>query len=145
MRNNMIIATIICSCLLLMLVSCAGVRGTVVAAKVDKPVSFTPCVFDAKGSIIKSEPKDTLKHFKLEKCYTGMLFTIISLDGAVDISDELNQEITSVQGDAIVNLTLETKGDNWAFFSALIPIIPSALYVDIQGDVVRLQPEPGVK
>ena len=137
MRNVYKIKYFICFCIVLMFFGCAGVRGSIVANNIDKPVSFTPYVFDTNGSIIEAKPKDTLKHFQIEKCYLGMLFTIISIDGEIDIAEDLNQEIANVNGDAIVNLTIETKGDGWSFFSVLIPIIPSALFVDIQGDVVR--------
>jgi hypothetical protein len=133
-------------CLALISASCAGVKCSMKADRIDQPISFTPCVYGATGNVIRVSEKDMLKHFKIEKRFWAMLWRNLDItQNDWDISDELSREISSVNGDAIVNLTVLSRGDWWWYFSSLLPIIPDAHTIIVEGDVVRVQPVAGTK
>jgi hypothetical protein len=133
-------------CLVLALASCAGVKCSVKAPRVDQPVSFTPCVFDTKGVVFHASEKDTLKHFVIRKHCWAMLWRLVNLThNDLDLSDALSQEITGAGGDAIVNLTVHSQGDCLWFFTWPVPIIPSYHLILVEGDVVRLPREASGK
>ncbi|MCX5698765.1 MAG: hypothetical protein NTX01_03620 [Candidatus Omnitrophica bacterium] len=133
-------------CLAFMLTSCAGVKCSINADRVDHPVSFTPCVYGAAGNVMRVSKQDTLKHFKIYKRCWAMLWRSVNItNNNWDISDKLTREMSSVNGDAIVNMTVLSQGDWWWYFSSLLPIIPDYHTIVIEGDVVRLQSEAKVK
>lgn len=128
------------SCACLLMTSCAGVNCGVRASRIDQPVSFTPCVYDAGATVVKVADEDALKHFKIRKRFWAMLWGNVDLtDNDWDLSDELSQEIESVDGDAIVNLTIVSQGDWLWFISSLLPIIPDYHTITIEGDVARVR------
>jgi len=125
-----------------LLTSCAGAKCTVSASKIDQPVSFTPCVFNHQGTIIKAKPEQILKHFKIKKSFWAMLYRSINLTSkSWDISELLSSQMAEVQGNAIVNLTIKLRGEGYWYLSCLVPVIPDVHTVLIEGDVALIPTE----
>ncbi|MFH0975323.1 MAG: hypothetical protein V1874_06035 [Spirochaetota bacterium] len=55
-----------------------------------------------------------------------------------DLSEDLIKEMKNANGNAIVNLTIKAYNDWLWLLTSLIPILPNYVYVEIEGDVVRL-------
>lgn len=134
------------ACLVSLSISCAGVRASMKAEHIDVPVSFTPFVYDAAGNAIGEEDYNILKQFVIKKRFWAMLWRNVDLSqNDWDLSKVLNREVSSVDGDAIVNMTVLSKG-GWSWcFSSLIPIIPDYHDVIVEGDVIRLKSEVKLK
>ena len=122
--------------------SCAGVKCSLKADSMAQPVSFTPCVYGRTGKIVRTSEQDVLKHFKIKKRLWAMLWRTVNLtQNNWDLSNELAGEISSVKGDAVVNLTVRSISGWWWYASSNIPILPDFLTIVVEGDVVRMPPE----
>jgi hypothetical protein len=118
--------------------SCAGVKCAVKADRIAHPVSYTPCVYDAKGAIVRATPQQVVGHFKLKKTFWAVLWRNCSLTAPEwDISDDLTREVGAVQGNAVVNMTVFSQGDWWWYASSLLPVLPDYHTVVVEGDVAR--------
>jgi hypothetical protein len=119
--------------------SCAGAKCTVQATQVTQPVSYTSCVLNKEGRIIKVNEQQIVKHFKIQKEFWTMLYKLVKLtDKDWDISEELKKQLAESNGNAIVNVTVSLTGHAYWYFSALIPIIPSYQTVVIEGDIAKI-------
>ena len=131
--------TVFVSALALGLVSCAGVRCKVTASRIDQPVSFTPCVYNATGAVIRAQADSFRKHFRIKKLCWAMLWRTVNLtDNNWDLSAELERILAEEKGNAIVNLTVYSQGDLLWYFSSLLPIIPDYHWLVVEGDVAAL-------
>jgi len=118
--------------------SCAGVKCAVKADQIPQPVSFTPCVYDAKGEVLHVSPQQVVRHFKHEKWFWAMMWRSCSLTTPEwDLSDALSKEIAEVQGQAVVNMTVNFRSDWLWYVTALVPIIPDYQVVVVEGDIAR--------
>lgn len=127
-------------------ISCAGVRFSVKADHIDEPVSFTPCVFDQSGRIIRPAEREAPRHFQIKRRFWAMLFSSVNLTrNDWDLSDELVREISETNGDAIVNMTVTSQKSPWWLFSIIVPFIPNYQTVVVEGDVVQVHPETAAR
>jgi len=141
--SRMILNVICVAGIAVMSTSCAGVKCSMKAESIDQPISFTPCVYGATGNVICVTEQDTLKHFRIKKRFWAMLWRNVNLtQNAWDISEDLTREISAVNGDAVVNMTVLSRGDWWWYLSSLLPILPNSHTIVVEGDVVRLNLEP---
>lgn len=119
--------------------SCAGVKCTLKSDQIKQPVSFTPCVYDEKGHIVKASPDQIKAHFKFKRHFWAMLWRSYALtDPDWDLSESLKSELSRANGDAVVNMTVRTHDDGMMFFvTYVVPIIPNCQTVTVEGDVAR--------
>jgi len=122
--------------------SCAGVKCSLKSDQVKQPVSFTPFVYDEKGNIVEATPDQIKAHFKFKKHFWAMLWRSYALtDPDWELSENLKNELSRANGDAIVNMTVRTHDDGMMFFvTYLMPIIPNCQTVTVEGDVARFSP-----
>ena len=125
----------------MIMAGCAGATCHVTANSVSQPVSYTPCVFDASGRIVKTTPQEVVRHVMFSKCNWTMLWMSVPLNNKNwDISTNLNQMLGQTPGDAVVNVTVTAEScdilDAW--LAGLVPVIPSYSRVTVQGDIVRI-------
>ncbi len=136
-----LIALLMC---LLLLSSCAGGRMAINAKQAEFPISATPYLHTSSGETTNSY--QTLTHFKTSFSRWSVFWTIIPFSAyEKDVSMELDNLIKKHEGNAIVNLT--AKPDLHAlnlflqfFIGTFIPVIPSAITIYVEGDVVRYEP-----
>jgi hypothetical protein len=67
------------------------------------------------------------------------------LTPTTDISNEVNAQVAAAGGDAIVQLTIVTRAcalDYFVFPFGILPFWPSCVLVDVNGDIVRVEPRP---
>jgi hypothetical protein len=130
---------------IILLSGCAGGKCRITAKSVVHPVSCTPCVFDSAGRIRTAQSADVVEHFEISKTRWTMFWTACPLNGGEwDISNEINAKLNKSPGNAIVNVRVKVRGCdflNW-YLAALVPIIPSYVHMDVQGDIVRIPDAP---
>jgi hypothetical protein len=118
--------------------SCAGVKCSVKADQIAYPISYTPCVYDATGAVVRAGPQQVVGHFRLKKTFWAMMWRSVSLtEPTWDISADLAREIASAKGNAVVNMTIVSQGDWWWYVTPLMPVLPDYHTVVIEGDVAR--------
>lgn len=117
----------------------------IAAPSAHKPVSASGTVWDA--GLAPRRPDDGLRvvqHFHLEESHWSCFWGLLPLQRRLhDISDALNQQLEQWQGDAIVNLTVETKPrPGLVALLSWIPLTPIVSTAIVEGDVVRAAQTP---
>lgn len=120
--------------------SCTMVNCRIEAENVEKPLSYTPCVYDSKGRVIECSEKNIIEHFKTKKRVWAILWGTVNFSGKEwDISEEMENKILKADGDAIVNMTVDSQSDWWWYISSFIPIMPNYNLIVIEGDIVSVK------
>ncbi|MHC4592687.1 MAG: hypothetical protein ACYS8L_08350 [Planctomycetota bacterium] len=116
---------------------CAGSGCRITAASVEQPVSLTKVLFDSRGDVVFPGQEQVLGHFSFGWRNWSILWLVPLNSRRRDISDRLRREIESRSGDAIINLTVTATTDAWyKWLAAWVPVIPTYVYIQIEGDVV---------
>lgn len=112
----------------------------IVAPSAQKPVSASGTVWDA--GLAPRRPDEGLQvvqHFRLEESHWSWFWGLVPLQSRRhDISGALNQQLDDWQGDAIVNLMVETQQrPGWVILVSWMPLAPIVSTAIVEGDVVR--------
>lgn len=124
------------------LVSCAGSRASVNFERAEFPISMSRAVPDVEGRILSTEDQEVVGHFTASKRGWSVLWTLINLSD-IDFSEDVNNQVRSAAGDAIVNVTISAELPTFPdeipglFFLHWLPIWPGSVRVDLDGDIVR--------
>ena len=124
---------------LFIVTGCAGSRSQITAPSVKYPVSLSPAIRNVDGEIIMENDLVKVGEFYYQYKTGYMLWTVIPLSQSkYDISNALNEQITKVGGDAIVNLTIKNYGDHMICFTSMLSLglLPSYSLIKITGDIV---------
>ncbi|MHC4591884.1 MAG: hypothetical protein ACYS8L_04210 [Planctomycetota bacterium] len=128
-------------CVAMLLSGCAGARCHISADTIGYPVSLSSAVFDRAGNVVVIGSGDSREvgHFAFTFRSWSTLFTLVPLSNRnVDLSDRLRQEVEARSGDAIVNLTVRATNNAWWMITALIPIAPAYVTIEVEGNVVSI-------
>lgn len=141
MKTKMAVALTVSACAL---AGCAGARTSVVANGAAYPVSMSPAVRNADGSLVARGQRRVVAKFESDSTAWGMFYSAIKLDPRTDLSRAINRQVHKAHGDAIVNLRVATSYCPLDFFPLLnwLPIWPGCTNVRVQGDIVRVTPPP---
>jgi hypothetical protein len=120
---------------------CAGARVVVSADSARYPVSFSGVVRDRSGHIYDRHALTKVGRFSAERTPVGIFYSAWTLPSTYDISDELNLQVASSCGEAVVNLAISisdacTVLNGFPFLNAL-PSWPGCIPLTITGDIVR--------
>ncbi len=118
----------------------AGSRGYLIAPTVRYPVSFSPIVRDANGNILKEENIEVVGKFSYTYTTIHMFSRILPLTKVTqDISEPLEKQIEEANGEAVINLIVIAKKNEWNWFPATLSVgvFPGYSSVEISGDIVR--------
>lgn len=120
---------------------CAGARTTVAADRAEYPLSLSPAVRDADGTIVSGADLERVATFQAKVTAFGMLYSAIRLNPRTDISKQVNEQIARAGGEAIVNLKIMSDqcGANFAAIIDAIPIWPGCAKVVVEGDIVKVK------
>lgn len=142
--NHTLSYSMICLFISLIFIGCAGSRGRIVASAVNYPVSLSPVIRDVDGRILMEDELEVVGDFKYKYTTVHMLWQTIPLTRAKhDISEELDGQIKAVDGEAVINLTVQGIGNHWNFWSSFIfglGLLPGYATFEVQGDIVRRTP-----
>ena len=140
------------SFLLMMMQGCAfwGVGLTLTAKNNNFPISFSEVIFGYDNELIGRDGYEVLHHFTMEKsAFTWNSYNSAALWGfgepeKTDLSNEFEELVRSHNGEAIVNLRIETES-GMTFHYILTGLLtlgliaPNSVNVTIEGDVIRLK------
>ncbi len=127
----------------LLVTGCAGARTTVVATHSHYPVSLSRGLRDRDGSLVTAERRRVVGRFSASHTAWGMVYSAAKLTPTTDISDEVNAQVAAAHGDGIIHLAIVTRAcalDYFAFPFGILPFWPSCAFVDVSGDIVRVEP-----
>jgi hypothetical protein len=128
----------------LTLAGCAGARVEVKADQSRYAISMSQVIRDQSGQAYDPRSLDRVGTFHADKTRMGYLYSALTILSTIDISEEVNQQVASVGGEAVVGLTVSVSDacDVLNVFPILniIPLWPGCVPVTVTGDIVRRRP-----
>ena len=130
----------------IMMCGCASSRIIFTAKKANFPVSMSESFYDNDYNLLRKGDYEIVHRFSLK--YSK--FTINSIFPAkrVDLSEKFSDLVKKYNGDAIVNLTTETRPSKWnnsfdwlgsyVGLFTLGLIYPTNVVVNVNGEVVKI-------
>jgi len=126
---------LILGALCLTLSGCTGARGSLRFDQLDYPVSSSGYLYtpEAITEVV------VVDQMYLSVNLWGIGWSLIPLNGKVDVSDLINYRISAAGGEGIINLSITTDncGINYVWPLNMLPVWPGCVAVGIQGDIVR--------
>ena len=120
---------------------CAGARVTVSADRARYPVSLSGAVRDRSGRIYNRHSLARVATFSAGRTPIGVAYSAWTFPSRYDISDEVNRQVASSCGEAVVNLAVSVSNRctalNFFPFLNALPSWPGCVPVTITGDIVR--------
>jgi hypothetical protein len=126
----------------LTLSGCAGARGSVAFNKLEYPVSMSPYVESRSGRVLSPDDMQVVGEVKYETKIWGMGYSLIPLTGEEDVSEPINQQVRSVRGDGVSQLSVAADycSLNHVPLLNVLPVWPTCVDVSIQGQIYRENP-----
>jgi hypothetical protein len=126
------------------LFGCVGARPEITFEKAIVPISMSGVVLDSSGLPLTPKDQIPVGRFKAEQTGYAMLYTFLPLN-SLDFSDEVNHQVSAVNGDAVVNLevTLMTSGCstlNFLQITQAVPIYLGCVTAFLEGDIIQVHP-----
>jgi hypothetical protein len=120
---------------------CAGARPRILLDSARYPVSLSGVVPDRDGQPLGPKEHVPVGRFMAKKTGWAMVYTFLPLN-TVDFSEELNRQVSAVDGDAVVNLVVSTLPTgcqklNMFQFTQILPIFLGCVDVKLEGDIIR--------
>ncbi|HMF39991.1 MAG TPA: hypothetical protein VKQ32_04830 [Polyangia bacterium] len=125
---------------------CAGARVNITAERARFPISMSDAVRDKSGELYGPPSFQRLGTFSVEATKIGILYSAVAPGSPLDISDAVNSQVTAVQGEAVIRLSV-TVSEGCAFLNSFpvlnaLPIWPGCVPITIEGEIVRRRPKP---
>jgi hypothetical protein len=120
---------------------CAGARAGVSADGARYPVSLSGAVRDKSGRLYDGHSLTKVGRFNAQRTRVGFVYSALTIPSSYDISDDINQQVVSSCGEAVVNLVITISNsctvlNAFPFLNAL-PVWPGCVPLTITGDIVR--------
>ena len=115
---------------------CIGSRSYVVAETLKYPVSMSSGLRGPDGHLLADAELEKVGTFHLDYTTCRMLWTIVPLkSGTRDISDDINAQVPSKGGEAVVNFSAESSATVWNVMT-MVGVLPDCSKVRLRGDIV---------
>jgi hypothetical protein len=125
---------------------CAGARVQVKADQSRYAISMSQVIRDQSGQAYDHRSLDRVGALLAGRTRMGFLYSGLTIISTVDISDEVNEQVAAVGGEAVIGLTVSVSDacDVLNVFPILniIPLWPGCVPVTVTGDIVRRHPAP---
>lgn len=124
---------------ILLMVSCAGSRGSVKFTNVNVNVSASSYLEVNKQNVHLPDKLSLLTRFSYSKRIWGILYTGLTLSSTEEFANELNNTVVQNKADGIVNFTAEVEpcAINSVPLLNMLPVFPGCTIFTIKGDVVK--------
>jgi hypothetical protein len=120
---------------------CAGAHVGITAERARYPVSLSRVVRDQSGRIYNRHALTKVGSFSAKRAPVGVAYSALTYPSTYDISDEINLQVASSCGEAVVNLAVSVSNGCTVlnFFPLLnaLPSWPGCVPLTITGDIVR--------
>jgi hypothetical protein len=125
---------------------CAGARVNVTADQSRYAISMSQVVRDQSGQAYDRNSLYTVGRLEAGRTRMGYLYSGLTILSTIDISEEVNQQVAAVGGEAVIGMTVMVSAacDVLNVFPILniIPIWPGCVPVTVTGEIVRRRPAP---
>ena len=125
---------------------CAGASVPVRFDDARVPISLSGAIADADGAVWAGEDLEVLGRVEARSRGWSLLYTLVPV-APVDFSETINEQVSAVGGEAVVNLVTTSMLPLWpdqlpGYFGLVwIPLWPGSVVVSIEGDIVRRRTE----
>ncbi len=121
---------------------CAGGRGWISAPTAQYPVSLSHGIRAADGHLLGPKERKRVGGFDTSKTFVALFYDAIPLNGSFDLSDDINQQVKAVGGEAITDLTFQTSLCALDAIPVLhiLPFWPGCATVRVTGNIIQSQP-----
>lgn len=118
---------------------CTGGRGTVRFDDLEYPASMSGYLYGPDQRSLSPKKLEVVGEFSQDARFWGMLFSMVPLNGSLDLSDEINREIAQADGDGVINLSVRSDGCGLNYIPALslLPFWPGCADVTVEGQIVK--------
>ena len=120
---------------------CAGARAGVRADSARYPVSLSGVVRDKNGRLYDKHSLTKVASFSAQRTRVGFVYSALTIPSTYDISEDINQQVASSCGEAVVNLVVTISNSctwlNMFPFLNALPVWPGCVPLTITGDIVR--------
>jgi hypothetical protein len=114
-----------------------GVSSWVTAPESTYPISMSSGLRDQSGELVTSERMTEVGKFTQSYKACSMAWRLISFTGDKDISEEINQQVSTAKGDGVTDLSVTSSATVWTM-TTLIGIFPDCANVEIRGSIVKV-------
>lgn len=122
----------------------SGARTNVTAPGANVPVSMSRGVRDANGQLVPLDQRQYVGTFEYKTRAWSTFYTLLPFTPNKDISDAVNTQVAAAGGEAVVNLTIISKGCSlnrvWPFI--VLPIWPGCSKIEVVGDIITVGGAP---
>lgn len=123
---------------------CAGARLNISATSSLYPMSFSHLVRDRTGRLYDGGSMDRVGTFSASKTSFAILYSALGVFPRYDVSDDVNRQVSSARGEAIIDTTVSVTTDcnilNGFPILNIVPLWPGCVHVVISGAIVRRRP-----
>lgn len=124
-----------------LLAGCAGARVTITAKTAAYPISLAFAVGDRQGKVWDPASLVKVGTFSVRRTRLGFFYAGITPRDTWDVSDDVNAQVGSAAGEAIVGLAVTIAGScnglNGFPILNVLPFWPGCVPIHITGDIVR--------
>ena len=141
-RINIVILLFLISAL----VGCAGARPEVRLDSANYPVSMSGVILDNNGKPLYRNEQIPVGRFEAEKIGYAMGYSYLQLN-SVDFSEELNRQVSAVNGEAVVNFEVEKIFSGCRILQCLqitqaLPVFLGCSKIRVKGNIIRSENPP---
>jgi hypothetical protein len=145
-RNRRRRRTLELAALAVLAVGCAGANVEVVADHARYPISLSGSVRDAQGTLLDGRAFRVVGRLELATSRIGILYSTVTPDSKLDISDDVNAQVAAAGGEAVLRLSVTVADDcnvlnGFPLLNAL-PFWPGCVPVSVRGVIVRRTSPP---
>lgn len=103
------------------------------------PVSMSNGMYGPSEEMLLPEEMEKVGEIFIEETAWGMFYSLAPLTPEIDISAEINRQVTARQGDGVIRLRTEATPCPLDYFFVLtfIPFWPGCTDLEIRGDIIR--------
>ncbi len=122
------------------LINCAGSKGNLIFNKLNYPVSMTNQIIFKQNSNYSVNNYIIYEEFEVEENFCSTFYSHIAFHTKIDLSEKLNQEIYSKNGEGIINLKFYSKNHIVNYFWPLtaLPFWIGCTTILIKGNVFKI-------
>jgi hypothetical protein len=134
--------------LFLLLTSCvSGSKARISLEEARVPVSMSRTVRDENGNLLKLGELEKVGKFNTTLLSWSILYKSVPLSGKKDISLDVNDQVSKVNGEALVNTTIECRSCGLINLPVLsvLPFWPTCSIINANADIVRRKAQKGAQ
>lgn len=123
-------------------IGCAGARGKIRLEELNHPVSMSPYIYGKNGQLLSIDKGLSYSGgLFITKTYIGTFYSTIRLTGDGDLTKQIDDAITALNSDGVVNFhyVVDQGPTNFCIPLTWLPLWPGTTKVIFMGDIVKVR------